>query len=282
MAIDVGNTDVSIGIFAPDDTTPRAAWRLETRPHRTKDEYGLLIEAAARHYGFKTADICHIIISCVVPLALHPLVQSCQEYWRIAPLVVGQGIKTGVDMRHGGREGVSSDRIANMAAVVAQFPQGAVVIDCGTLINLDVIGEHGVYKGGNVLPGPLLLHRTLSEAIPRIPEVPRGKPAALLGRDVVEAVQNGVFYAVAGGLNAIMDGLSQDLGQRLPVLATGGFATELANHVRFDHIEPNLTLIGLKRIFDRNWQPTTAALTADDVSAPPKRKSVRESKRVND
>ncbi|MBI1362593.1 MAG: type III pantothenate kinase [Proteobacteria bacterium] len=259
MTIDMGNSDVSIGVFGPDDKSPRAKWRIGTRSHRTKDEYGLLIEGAARHYGFDTADICHIVVSCVVPLALKPLLDGCKEYLGITPLVVGQGVKTGIDIKYGSKGELTTDRVANMSAAFRQFPSGVVVIDCGTLISLDVVDGNGVYKGGNILPGPLLMHQALVEAVPRIPEVPRGTPYRVLGTDLMESIQNGVFYAVAGALNMMLDAYRAQHNIRLPVIATGGFAPELVEYVAFDHIEPDLTLIGLKQIYDKNRQPDGAA-----------------------
>ena len=252
MAVDIGNSDISVGVFAEGDTRPKATWRMETRSRRTKDEYGLLLEKTASHYGFDIKDICHIIVSCVVPLALKPFFDGCVEYINVTPVVLGHGVKTGIKIQYNGKDGLPTDRVANLAAVVQQFPLGAVVVDCGTLINLDVVGKGGVYMGGNILPGPLLMHQALIAAIPKMAEVPRGRPDRILGLDMTESVQNGVYYSAAGALKMMLAEIQQQSPTVLPVIATGGFATELATHVAFDHIEPDLTLMGLKQIHDRN------------------------------
>src|SRR5262249_4480203 len=152
LAIDVGNTNISIGLF-DGARKLRADWRLETRSGRTADEYVAILSELFRRADLKFNEITAVVISSVVPPIVAPLERLCRVYLNLTPLVVGPGTKTGVPVLTENPREVGADRIVNAVAAHDRWPEGAIVVDFGTATTFDVVSARGEYLGGIIAPG---------------------------------------------------------------------------------------------------------------------------------
>ena len=195
LAIDVGNTNVSLGLFQRGDGTAwtlRADWRLETRSGRTDDEYAALLSELFRRASLDLDAVTAVAISSVVPPALAPLAELCRRHLEIEPLIVGPGIKTGMPILYENPREVGADRIVNAVAAYERWPQGAIVVDFGTATTFDVVTARGEYAGGVIAPGLSVSADALYQATAKLPRVEIVLPASVIGRNTVASMQAGL------------------------------------------------------------------------------------------
>ncbi|MBX3313660.1 MAG: type III pantothenate kinase [Actinobacteria bacterium] len=268
LAIDIGNTQTVIGLFAgPDDdfepdgnradgaidTDLVDHWRIATQSERTSDEHALVIQEFLGFHGFSfDDDIDGIAISSVVPRSTAAFREMTHKYFGFRPVVIEPGVKTGLPILTENPREVGADRIANAVAALDLTSGPAIVIDFGTATTFDALSSRGEYLGGVIAPGLEISLDALYTRAAALRRVELVEPRGVIGRTTVDSIQNGAVFGTAGMVDGICDRIAAELGTPT-VIATGGLATLVAPHTRaIDRVEPWLTLHGLRLVFRRN------------------------------
>lgn len=250
LAFDVGNTNITVGIFQGREI--RAAWRLSTR-NSTADELAMALYTLFHYRGLSFRDISGIIISSVVPPLTPVLVETARRYFDLEPLVVGPGIKMGMPIRFENPREVGADRIVNAVAAYEAYGGPVVVVDFGTATTFDAISAQGEYLGGAIAPGIGISTEALFQRAAKLPRVELVKPKGIIGKNTVTSMQAGIVYGFIGQVDYIVRLMKQELGPQTKVVATGGLAELIAGETKsIDHINPMLTLEGLRILYHRN------------------------------
>jgi type III pantothenate kinase len=258
LTIDVGNTNISFGLYERDRERGRpralhADWRLETRSGRTSDEYAALLGELFRQAGLSFAQVKAAVISSVVPPVLAPLDRFCRQILGLEPLIVGPGTKTGVPILYENPREVGADRVVNAVAAFERWPQGAIVVDFGTATTFDVITPRGEYAGGVIAPGLAISADGLYQATAKLPRVEIARPPSVIGRNTVASMQAGLVFGYAGLVDAIVERIRGEIDFSPHVVGTGGLAPLIARETRtIEECDDRLTLQGLAIIYDRN------------------------------
>ena len=253
LAIDSGNTNVVCAVYAGDEL--RGSWRAATNPNRTADEYAVWLIQLMAMSGLAPTDIDATIIGSVVPEATFNLVRLCQRYFASEPLMVGRpdcflGIGIDVDMPE---EQVGADRVANAVAAQDRYQPPLIVLDFGTATTFDVVDRSGNYCGGVIAPGINLSLRALDMAAAQLPRIGMRRTPTIVGRSTVPAMQSGVFWGYVGLIEGLIQRIRAERGEAMEVIATGGLAPLLAGATEaINHVNPDLTLWGLRLIYRRN------------------------------
>ena len=246
LVIDVGNTNIVLGIFKGKELMDH--WRL-----RTTDEYGVLIRNLFYLNGVNSDEIDAIIISSVVPPVMPTLERMCQRYFGLTPLVIGPGVKTGMDIKYDNPREVGADRIVNAVAAYEKFGGPVIIIDFGTATTFCAVDKKGTYLGGAICPGIGISTDALVQRTAKLPRIEVVRTDKVICRNTVESMQAGVFYGFVGQVDGIVARMRKELGCKAKVVATGGLAVIVAPATdAIDVVEPMLTLEGLRIIYDRN------------------------------
>ncbi|MBI1724952.1 MAG: type III pantothenate kinase [Candidatus Tectomicrobia bacterium] len=251
LAIDVGNTQTVVGLFEGEEI--RASWRLGSVARRTTDELAILMEGLFRLGGHRMEQVKRVVIASVVPPLGPTLEEMSRRYFGVAPLVVGPGVRTGIVIKYDNPHEVGADRIANAVAGHHLYGGPLVVVDFGTAITFDAISARGEYLGGAISPGFGIALEALVDRTARLPRVEPVMPPSVVGRNTVHSIQAGMFFGYLGLVREIVDRMKAELGSPARVVATGGQSVALASQAAFfDEVNPDLTLIGLRLIAERN------------------------------
>ncbi|SFM83952.1 type III pantothenate kinase [Thermodesulforhabdus norvegica] len=252
LAIDIGNTHTVLGLFK--DKELIYEWRLRTNIDITEDEWAIYIHDLFKMEKINFGRIKHVIISCVVPPVLHAVEQFCDKYLRVKPLVVGPGIKTGMPILYENPREVGADRIVNAVAAYEIYRDATVVIDFGTATTFDYISEKGEYLGGAICPGILISCEALFQKASKLPR-PQifVRPKSVLGKNTMDSMNAGIIFGYAGLVEGIVRRFEEEMNRRVRTIATGGLASVIAPVCKvIEKVEPNLTLMGLRILFERN------------------------------
>lgn len=251
LVIDVGNTNIVLGIF--DGKTLVDHWRISTDRLRTTDEYGVLIRNLFYLNNANAEEIDAIIISSVVPPVMPTLERMCQRYFGIAPLIIGPGVKTGMDIKYDNPREVGADRIVNAVAAYELYGGPVIIIDFGTAMTFCAVDKKGDYLGGAICPGIGISTDALVQRTAKLPRIEVRRTGKVICRNTVESMQAGVYYGFVGQVDGIVARMRRELGGKAQVVATGGLAVVIAPATKsIDIVEPMLTLEGLRIIYDRN------------------------------
>ena len=254
LVIDVGNTNIVFGIYKDKELLNN--WRIASEKHRTSDEYGLLFEQIFRYHVLEAEDIDSIIISSVVPPLMHTLSNMCVKYFDIDPIMVGPGVKTGMDIKYDNPKEVGADRIVNGVAGYEKYGGPLIIVDFGTAITFDVISKEGDYLGGAITPGIGISSEALFMKTSKLPKVEIAKPDRVIGKNTVNSIQSGLVYGYVGLVDYIIDNIIHELNHKkdsVKVIATGGFARLIGEESKYiSDIDNLLTLEGLRIIYERN------------------------------
>lgn len=255
LAVDIGNTQTHLGVFSGDDLEHE--WRASTDQSRTADELALLFGQflSLGDLSF-SRQISGVAICSVVPRATQELRQMTTRYFGFPPLVVEPGVKTGIAVKTDNPREVGADRIANAVAAREIFPgEPVVVVDFGTATTLDVVSAEGDYLGGAIAPGIDIAAGALFGATAQIQRVELKTPSSAIGKNTVASVQSGLVFGHAALIDGLVERVDDELGGDARVVATGGLAPAVVeNCKRIERLEPMLTLVGLRLIYDRNSQ----------------------------
>lgn len=254
LVIDVGNTNIVFGVYKADELLYN--WRITSDKDRTSDEYGLLFDQIFKFNGLKLEDVQKIIISSVVPPLMHTLPTMSRRYFNIEPIVVGPGIKTGIDIKYDNPKEVGADRIVNAVSAHKKYGGPLIIVDSGTAITFDAVGLDGSYLGGVITPGIKISSEALFSRTAKLPRVEIAKPQKIIGKNTVNSIQSGLVYGYIGMIDYILENMikEMDYGNRdVKVIATGGFSSLVSNESKYiDIIDGLLTLEGLKIIYEMN------------------------------
>ncbi|MBI2914190.1 MAG: type III pantothenate kinase [Chloroflexi bacterium] len=252
LALDVGNTNVTLGVF--DNDSLRATWRFATDVEKQADEYGVLMLTLLEHQGLAATDVGECVMACVVP-DLEPVFEAvCRRYFSVDPLVVGTGVRTSMRVLYDSPRDVGADRVADAVAAVHLYgPPPLIVVDLGTATVFDAIGQEGEYLGGALAPGLGIASEALFRRAAKLHRVELSRPKAAIGRNTVSAMQSGILFGYVGLVEGIVHRMKAELGGQARVIGTGGYAELIARETDvIDTVDVDLTLQGLRLIYDLN------------------------------
>ena len=251
LTVDVGNTNTVLGVFQGDKLI--RSWRVKTDPRTTSDELWLQYNALVTGFEITGLSICS-----TVPATLREIRTMIATYFsKIPTTIVEPGTKTGVPLLVDNPKEIGADRIVNTLAAHTLYGGPAIVVDFGTSTNLDVVSPKGEFLGGALAPGIEISVDALAARAAQLRKVELIRPKSVIGKNTVEALQSGTIFGFAGQVDGLVDRISAELlesySQAPTVIATGGLAPLIIGvSETIDHHEPDLTLIGLRLIHERN------------------------------
>ncbi|WP_180954629.1 type III pantothenate kinase [Bacillus sp. V5-8f] len=254
FVLDVGNTNTVLGVY--DDDHLKYHWRIETNRHKTEDEYGMVIKSLLEHEGLSFQEFDGIIISSVVPPIMFSLERMCQKYFHMKPMVVGPGMKTGLNIKYENPREVGADRIVNAVAGIHEYGGPLIIVDFGTATTYCYINEEKQYMGGAIAPGINISTEALYSKAAKLPRIEIARPEDIIGKNTVAAMQAGILYGYVGQVEGIVGRMKAQSSKEPTVIATGGLASLIAHESNIiDIVDPFLTLKGLQLIYKRNSDP---------------------------
>ncbi len=262
LAIDVSNTYTSLALWtagSPDGAGPPPEpapqhWQIASEPARTVDEHRLVLTQLLASRGLAPPDVAACVIGCVVPELRATVVAACRECFRVDPLVVGPGVRSGLRIRTESPRELGADRIANAVAAVARFGSPVIVLDFSTAVTLDVIGAGGDYLGAIIAPGIDVAAAALAQRTARLRHFDISPPTRAIAEDTEAAVRSGVFFGLVGLIEGLVARVRAEIGPAA-VVATGEapWLPAVVDHTTvIDAYAPLLTLDGLRRIYVRH------------------------------
>lgn len=252
LTIDVGNTNITCGVFENEEIV--ASFRITTKIPRTSDEYGMLISNLLEKNRLNTEDVQDAILCSVVPNVMHSLEGALIKYFKIKPIIVEAGVKTGIRIVTPNPQQIGADRIVDAVAAYELYGGPVIVIDFGTATTYDYVDESGAFLGGITAPGIRISAKALWEDAAKLPEIEIKKPDNILGKDTISSMQSGLVYGQIGQTEYIIKKTKEEVGREdTKVVVTGGLGRIIANETdTVDTYDPNLTLKGIYLVYKKN------------------------------
>lgn len=251
LVVDIGNTNIKLGIYKEDDLI--ATFRIMTKQERTSDEYGLLIISLLGTKFIEKSDIRGVIISSVVPNVMHSFVGGIKKFLDQDPMIIGPGIKTGIDIRTESPKEVGADRIINLAGAYYTYGGPAMVVGFGTATIFDVVTADAAFVVGITSPGIKIAANALWKEAAKLPEIQIEKPASILAKNTVTSMQAGLVYGYIGQVEYIVNKVKEEIGYDMKVIATGGLGRIIYGETDvLDLFDRDIPFKGLKYIYERN------------------------------
>ena len=250
LAIDVGNTQTVIGAYRGPDLVGH--WRISTDANKTGDELALYYQGFLMLKGLSFASFDGVLISSVVPSATMALEQMTNDFWDFDPLIVGHNVMAPIEIRIDHKSEVGSDRLVNAVAAFERYGGPCIVVDFGTATTFDAISDLGEYLGGVIAPGIEISSKALFNAAARLPRVELHLPPSVIGKNTAWSMQSGIIFGFAGQVDRVVELMSEELGGKVTVIATGGLADVVVHECRSIQVhDPLLPLHGLRLIYER-------------------------------
>lgn len=251
LVIDMGNSNIVLGIYEGEKL--KHHWRIATDRKKTDDEYGILVMNLFASAGLALQQVEGVIISSVVPPLNFTLEHMCIKYIKKKPLIVGPGVKTGLNIKYEYPREVGADRIVNAVAAIHYYGPPVVIVDFGTATTFCYVDERGQYLGGSIAPGIAVATEALVSRAAKLPRIEMIKPETVVGRNTVTAMQSGIYYGLMGQVEGIVRRIKAEVKVNPKVVATGGLSPLFAEGTDcIDYLDENLTLKGLRLIYERN------------------------------
>lgn len=255
LVVDVGNTNTVLGVYKEKELL--IEWRLSTDSKKTADEYGIQVMQLFYQRNIKIEHIKGVIVSSVVPNIMYSLEHMIRKYFKLTPMIVGPGVKTGINVKYDNPKEVGADRIVNAVSAHAIYKRALILIDFGTATTFCAISKNANYIGGTICPGIKIASEALFERAARLPRVELIKPETVICKDTVSSMQAGIIYGYIGQVDYIVNKIKSemiDMGEEEPfVVATGGLSKVISkDSSTIDEFNPHLTLEGLRMIYEKN------------------------------
>lgn len=251
LAIDIGNTNIVIGCIREDEILFKV--RIATDRTRTSDQYGVEIKNMLEAFGVHREDISDCIISSVVPPVFHSVRTGVVKVIGKQPMVVGPGLKTGLNIRVDVPSQVGSDRIVIAVAALAEYKAPLILMDMGTATTIEVVEANNTYVGGVIFPGVKVSLDALTSRAAQLPAISLDKPRSVVGKNTTDCMRSGMMYGTAAMIDGLIDRIEQELGYSATLVATGGMAQFITPLCKREIIlEKDLLLKGLNLIYKKN------------------------------
>ncbi len=255
LLIDVGNTNIVLGIHKNDEYI--TSWRISTDAKKTSDEYSVQVMQLFSQYNLNPKEVEGVIISSVVPNIMHSLENMIRKCFGKEPIIVGPGIKTGINIKYDNPKEVGADRIVNAVATYEIYKKPNIVIDFGTATTFCAITERGDYLGGCIVPGVRIASDALFERAAKLPRIELEVPNNIICKSTIVSMQAGILYGYIGQVEYIVNKMKNEMKNKCSeepiVIATGGLANLIAKETNvIDIVDSDLTLEGLRIIYNKN------------------------------
>lgn len=249
LCLDIGNTNIKFGLFAGAEL--RGQWRISTDRSRLAPEYAMLLFDLIRFDGYQPEDITGCVISSVVPALTQEFDHFARHYLGLDPVILNPETRTGLAIHTDYPSQVGPDLIANAVAARHLYGTPAIVIGFGTATTFGVVSEAGDFEGVAIAPGVLTGAEALFRFASRLPQVELTRPPRATGKNTIHSMQSGLIFGFAGLVEGLVRRLRSEWGENTRVVATGGLADIIAAETGvIEAVEPNLTLVGLRLIFE--------------------------------
>lgn len=256
LAIDIGNTNIVVGGIDSEET--RFIERLSTNRTKTELEYAIDLKNVLDIYHINRTDIDGAIISSVVPQITEVARLAVEKICKKTPLILGPGIKTGLNIALDNPAEMGADRVADAVAAINNYPVPLVIVDMGTATTISVIDENKRFIGGVIMPGVRVSLDALTSRASQLSGISIEEPRNMIGRNTLECMKSGILYGSASAVDGIVDRIETELGEKVTVIATGGMSRRIVPHCRREIIQDeNLLLKGLEIIYEKNRHQRT-------------------------
>ena len=252
FVMDIGNSNIKTAVFDGESLVKR--WRCATDLMMTSDQYGIIMADLFRYHQLNMKDIDGVMISSVVPTVNYTIEHMCRDYFHIEPKLLMPGMKTGLNIRYENPRELGSDRIANAVAASVLYGGPCIFIDFGTATTYGVISDKNEFLGGAIGPGLRMMNRALSTGTAKLPSIELTMPKQVIGKTTITNIQSGILYGFIGSVEKIVTEMKKEINaENARVVASGGMAYLVGNYSSvIDEYNPDLTLIGLKMIYEKN------------------------------
>lgn len=252
FVLDVGNTNITLGVYQGKKLINY--WRMSTDRGKSSDEFGMFILDLLRYENIKISDIEAIVVASVVPPIMYTLEHALRKYFKIDPIIVGPGVRTGINIKYDNPKEVGSDRIVNAVAACALYGGPVIIVDFGTATTFCAISSKNEYLGGVICPGIKISAEALFQKTAKLPRIDIAKPDSVIGRNVVTSMQSGMVYGYVGKVDYIVKRIKKEMNEdNIKVIATGGLAKLIASESEtIEKINGLITLEGLRIIYEMN------------------------------
>jgi len=253
LVVDVGNTHIVLGVFEGKDLL--ASWRLSTIKERTADELGMTLLSLFGHEKLLAEKVDAVIVASVVPSIMYTLEHSIKKYFKVDPMVIGPGTKTGINIRCQNPKEVGADRIVNAVAGFEMYGGPLIIVDMGTATTFCAISAKGEYLGGVICPGIKISAEALYQKAAKLPRIDLIKPESVIGKNTVSSMQSGIFYGYVGQIDYLVRRIKHEMQEETAkVIATGGLARLISEECKsINEVNSTLTLEGLRIVYERNY-----------------------------
>lgn len=254
LAFDVGNTNIVLGVYQDDQLITH--WRMSTDKSKSADEIGIIVDQLFRYEGLNLKDVKSVIISSVVPTIMYSLQHMSMKYCNKEAIVVGPGVKTGMNIKYDNPKQVGADRIVNAVAAIKKYGGPVIVVDFGTATTFCAISEKHEYLGGVIMPGVKISSDALFEKTAKLTRVELVKPDTVICKNTTASIQSGIIYGYVGSVDYIVNRMKEELGwPTAKIIATGGLANLIASEAKsIEEVDKFLTLDGLNMIYRMNLE----------------------------
>ena len=254
LAIDVGNTNVTIGAYS--GSALQGTWRVATDTNRLADEYAALIMSLLQLRAISRADIDSAVFASVVPSLSSVFEDLCRRHFDVVPLRVGAGVRTGLRILYEDPREVGADRIVDAVAALRLHKPPLIIVDVGTAIVFDAVSRDGDYLGGAIAPGIGIAADALAQKAALLRRIDLRPPKHAVGSNTTAAMQSGILFGYTGLIEEMIRRFKAEIGEDAWVVATGGWASLISQLTRsFDCVDPDLTLEGLRLVYEMNEAP---------------------------
>ncbi len=255
IAIDIGNTQMVLGLFDKKSGDLLEKIRISTDISKTADELAFIVLGLFSHKNYSLDDVDDVIISSVVPQIMYAMEKLCSKYFNIKPMIVGPGIKTGLNILYDNPKEVGADRIINAVYTIKKYGYPSIIIDFGTATTFCVIDRDCNYLGGLIMPGIKVSTEALTNRAAKLQRVDLKRPSTFVCRNTVDSVKSGIINSEIGAVEYIVKNIKEEvaLPNDTPVIATGGLASLISDHTDYiDVVDDDLSLMGLYEIYRLN------------------------------